>query len=228
MTDIKTMMQVFQVCDSTFPIGTFNHSFGMENYLFERKIKKAPQFKMWIESYFHSQYRYGEGLLTLLCHDASLEDILTYDDIITQSTLAKETREGTKMIARQMYILIQKMYGDTFSLLNSYVAKIENEQAYGNPAIIFSLFAYALGLSPQEVFTMYGYSIVSTLVQNGVRSIPLGQREGQVILHELITLIDKLYHEVATYDEELLGANAPGLELAQIRHEVQAARLFMS
>lgn len=228
MTDIKTMMQVFQVCDSTFPIGTFNHSFGMENYLFERKIKKAPQFKMWIESYFHSQYRYGEGLLTLLCHDASLEDILTYDDIITQSTLAKETREGTKMIARQMYILIQKIYGDTFSLLNSYVAKIENEQAYGNPAIIFSLFAYALGLSPQEVFTMYGYSIASTLVQNGVRSIPLGQREGQVILHELITLIDKLYHEVATYDEELLGANAPGLELAQIRHEVQAARLFMS
>ena len=75
---------------------------------------------------------------------------------------------------------------------------------------------------------MYGYSIASTLVQNGVRSIPLGQREGQVILHELITLIDKLYHEVATYDEELLGANAPGLELAQIRHEVQAARLFMS
>ena len=26
-------LDLFQICDSTFPIGSFNHSFGMENYL---------------------------------------------------------------------------------------------------------------------------------------------------------------------------------------------------
>ena len=29
--DVMAYARLFQVCDSTFPIGSFNHSFGMEN-----------------------------------------------------------------------------------------------------------------------------------------------------------------------------------------------------
>lgn len=228
MADTKTLMDVFQICDSTFPIGTFNHSFGMENYLVNRKIKKAPQFKCWLMNYFRSQYCFGEGLLTLLCEEATLTEILRYDDLMTKSTLAKETRDGTKLIARQMYLLIQKIYGDAFPLLNDYVEAVEEGKAYGNPALVFAIFAYAKGLSSQEVFTLYGYSVASTLTQNAVRSVPLGQREGQVILHDVIKEIEGLYENVCTFDEDYLGANSPGLEIAQILHESQAARLFMS
>ena len=57
--DMAVLLQAFQVCDSTFPIGTFNHSFGMETYTFEGTIRKAPDFDAWIERYFGSQYRYG-------------------------------------------------------------------------------------------------------------------------------------------------------------------------
>lgn len=228
MADTKTIMEVFQVCDSTFPIGTFNHSFGMENYLSEHKIKKAPEFEEWLESYFSSQYCFGEGLLCILCQEASLEDVLRLDDLITKSTLALETREGTKRIAKQMYLLIQKIYGETIPLLNDYIARIEKEEAYGNPAIVFSLFAYSRKLTREEVFCLYGYSVASTLVQNAVRAVPLGQRAGQVILHDIMKQIETSYREVLQFDESFLGANAPGLELAQIRHESQAARLFMS
>ncbi len=38
--DILNYLDIFQICDSTFPIGSFNHSFGMENYLYNNKIKK--------------------------------------------------------------------------------------------------------------------------------------------------------------------------------------------
>lgn len=75
---------------------------------------------------------------------------------------------------------------------------------------------------------MYGYSIGSTMVQNAVRAIPLGQRDGQVVLNNIIKLLGKLYPEVEKLDESYLGANVPGLELAQIKHETQGSRLFMS
>lgn len=233
---MKTLLDVFQVCDSTFPIGTFNHSFGMENYLSRRVIRKAPAFKTWIENYFRSQFRYGEGLLTVLCYktldendeEKAFQHILHYDDVMTKSTPAIETREGTKMIARQMYLLIRKMYGDTIPMLSAYADRVENDQAYGNPAIVFSLFAHSRGIAVRDAFEMYGYSVASTLVQNAVRSVPLGQREGQVILHDVIGLIDRLYDKSASLPEICLGANAPGLELAQIAHETQPARLFMS
>lgn len=236
--DMQNILEVFQVCDSTFPIGTFNHSFGMENYESRRVMRKAPQFREWIENYFRSQYRYGEGFLVVLCYEAMdanagdqaavLKKLLRYDDIITKSTVAAETRDGAKMIARQMYLLIKKMYGDTVPYLSPYIEKVEEEAAYGNPAIVFSLFAHSRKIPVQDAFEMYGYSVASTLVQNAVRSVPLGQREGQVILRDVIELIGSLYEKSFSLPEDCLGANAPGLELAQILHETQEARLFMS
>lgn len=225
-------MEVFQICDSTFPIGTFNHSFGMENYLRDNRIRKAPDFKIWLTNYYRSQFRYGEGLLTILCYRAleegSPEKIASYDDLLTRSTLAIETRNGTKLIAKQMLLLVKKIHGDRIPYLKEYEEAVKAGKAFGNPAAVFTIFAHASGMTEEESFLMYGYSVASTLVQNAVRSVPLGQREGQFILREIIDLLGELYTDAAGLDADLLGANTPGLELAQICHETQEARLFMS
>lgn len=221
----------FQMCDSTFPIGTFHHSFGMENYLREGRIRKGKDFRMWIENYYRSQFLYGEGLLLLLVFRALDEDsfkkIPELDDLLTRSTPALETRNGTKKIARQMLILARTLHRD-IPWMDAYETSIADGRAHGNPAVVFALFAHAQGLCAQESFLMYGYSVASTLVQNAVRSIPLGQREGQVILTDVIRLLGQLYPQAAELDEDCLGASAPGLELAQILHETQEGRLFMS
>lgn len=204
----------------------------MENYLHEKTIRKAPEFKEWIENYYRSQFKYGEGLLTVLCYKAldngDFDKLIKYDHIMNSSTLALETRNGTKLIAKQMVILIKKIYGDKIELLNQYSEVINQGQAFGNPAIVFSIFAHYKKMTVTDAFLMYGYSVASTLVQNAVRSVPLGQREGQVILNDVIELLGKLYKSVQKMDEEYLGANVPGLELAQINHETQSSRLFMS
>lgn len=231
-TELIRRLEVFQICDSTFPIGTFNHSFGMENYLRDNRIRKAPDFQQWIESYYRSQYLYGEGLLTILTwralEEGEPERIPAYDEWLTKSTLATETRNGTKLIARQMMILVRKVHGDRVPYLPEYERAIAEGRAYGSPAIVFTLFAHAMGMSCEETFLMYGYSVASTLVQNAVRSIPLGQRQGQVILRDIIDLLGDLYGQAQELDADCLGANTPGLELAQICHETQEARLFMS
>ena len=185
--EILNYLEAFQICDSTFPIGTFNHSFGMENYLHDWRIKKAPEFNVWITNYYRSQFKYGEGLLTKICYEAiehdDFEKIIEYDNSLTKATLALETREGTKMIAHQMIGLINRIYGNSINLLNRYEQAIDDGKAYGNPAIVFTIFAHYKGLKQRNLTLMYGYSVASTLVQNAVRAIPLGQKEGQVILN---------------------------------------------
>lgn len=232
LTKKLNYLEVFQICDSTFPIGTFNHSFGMENYLRTNVMKKSSEFKIWLENYYRSQFRFGEGLLVKLCYEAIEHDdfakLIDYDDQITKSTLATETRNGTKLIAHQMIILIEKIYGDKVPHLHDYAQAIEDGKAYGNPAIVFSIFAHYKEVPLMDAFLMYGYSVASTLVLNAVRAVPVGQREGQVILNDLIKLLKPLYKRVMKLDESFLGANAPGLEMAQINHETQESRLFMS
>ena len=224
-------LDLFQICDSTFPIGSFNHSFGMENYLSDGRIKKADDFNIWIKNFFESQFTYGEGLLVLLSLEAlslnKLNLLKDYDRILTISTLAKETRNGTKLIGKQMLRLIEGIHGNIPGL-EKYMKWIAEGESYGNPAVVFSIFAHSIGISKEDAFLYYGYSIASTLVQNAVRAIPLGQREGQVILRNINEMLSDLYETAKELSVDELGANAPGIEMAQIRHERQEARLFMS
>lgn len=224
-------LDLFQICDSTFPIGSFNHSFGMENYLSDGRIKKADDFDVWIRNFFRSQFTYGEGLLVLLSLDALNQNkfnlLKEYDRELTLSTPAKETRNGTKLIGKQMLRLIEGIHGN-IPELEEYKKWILEGEVYGNPAVVFSVFAHSLGISKEDAFLYYGYSIASTLVQNAVRAIPLGQREGQIILRNINEMLLDLYESAKELSVDELGANAPGIEMAQIRHERQEARLFMS
>ncbi|WP_438758836.1 urease accessory protein UreF [Enterococcus sp. AZ126] len=223
-------LDVVQVCDSTFPIGTFNHSFGMENYLRTDKIVNADDFEIWLDTYLKTQFKYGEGLLIKLCFNAleeeEIEKIWEYDQLITCSSQAAETRNGTKMIAKQMIDLVQTLHD--IPLLEEYKQRIKQTIVYGNPAIVFAIFAHDKGLEVEEATLLYGYSINSTMIQNAVRAVPLGQKSGQLILQRTIPLLEGILTEIKQLDASYLGANVPGIELSQINHETQIFRLFMS
>lgn len=68
------------------------------------------------------------------------------------------------------------IYGNSINLLNRYEQAIDDGKAYGNPAIVFTIFAHYKGLKQRDLTLMYGYGVASTLVQNAVRAIPLGQK----------------------------------------------------
>lgn len=233
---IRKMLEVFQICDSTFPIGTFNHSYGMETYLRENKIKDNDSFKKWMETFLKTQFKWGEGLLVRLTMEAlkqnDIEKIWQYDQKITKSSAAIETRKGARLIAEQMIILILKIYGKDDSpmikLIREYQEKIKKEESFGNPAIVFAMFMTYEDLDEIESVSYYGYSIVTTMIQNAVRAIPLGQKAGQKIMHDIFSDVLTVCQEIFTMDENLLGANVPGIELAQINHETTIFRLFMS
>lgn len=222
-------LKMIQVCDSTFPIGTFNHSYGMETYLREDIINDSKTFTQWLKAYLDTQFCYGEGLLIKLCYEnflQNVDELWVYDKIITHSTQALETRKGTKMVAKQMIQLIQSLY--SIELLDCYEKRINEGLSHGHPAIIFAIFTKELGLSVSEAICFYGYSVLSTMIQNAVRAIPLGQKDGQLILFQLFPELVDLSESINDLDSSYLGVMMPGIELAQIRHETQMFRLFMS
>ncbi|MBM7635327.1 urease accessory protein UreF [Streptococcus saliviloxodontae] len=223
-------LEVIQICDSTFPIGTFNHSFGMENYLREDTITNAKEFEIWQDTFLKTQYKYGEAFVICLVYKSleagELDKVWEYDQILTMSSQASETRNGTKMIAKQMLNLIQKLC--PLDHLATYQKRIRAGQSFGNPGIVFALYAYHKRLSAQEAMMLYGYSIISTMVQNAVRAIPLGQIAGQEIVKNTFPILEEIYQDIKDRDELLLGANTPGIELSQVKHETQIFRLFMS
>ena len=71
---LQDYLEIVQIVDSTFPIGSFNHSFGMENYLREDTVTDDKGYEEWQEAYLASQFKYGEGLVIKLVYDAMVTD----------------------------------------------------------------------------------------------------------------------------------------------------------
>ena len=228
--DILKHLRVIQICDSNFPIGSFNHSYGMETYLRLKKVYDTNTFNSWLDVYLKEQFIYSDGLAIRLLYSflekSDMESIYELDRLITVQTVAKESRNGGKLVASRMIKLFMDLYD--FDLLKEYNDKLRKKEIFGHPALVFGILMYSLNFNLKEAIIYHMYSTVSTLISNAVRTIPLGQKDGQILLKNYSEEFIHLYEKIMNLDHDDFGANSPGLELSQIKHETMEFRLFMS
>ena len=155
-----------------------------------------------------------------------MESIYELDRLITVQTVAKESRNGGKLVASRMIKLFMDLYD--LDLLKDYDKKIRKKEVFGHPALVFGMLMYSLNFNLKEAIIYHMYSTISTLISNAVRTIPLGQKDGQILLKNFSEEFTSLYEKIMHLDYDDFGANSPGLELSQIKHETMEFRLFMS
>ncbi|WCR28934.1 urease accessory protein UreF [Paenibacillus thiaminolyticus] len=247
MSDISTssLLTLLQWCDSNFPSGAFNHSFGLETYMQAGQVTDKASFKLWLEAYVLEQLVYNDLLACRLAYEAlegnalnanaleaneqeanELEEIWRMDRLMTIQCMPRETREGMRRIGERMVKLATDLYDSP--ALAQYSKRLAVKESFGHPAIAFAMMAFHVGVGKETAVLSCLYSSVSGMVQNGVRAIPLGQTDGQKLLRELQPLLEQAVHQVQTLTIDDLGVVAPGLECAQMRHEQLHIRLFMS
>jgi len=93
--------------------------------------------------------------------------------------------------------------------------------------------AYAYGaarwdIAGDEALTAYLWSWVENQVLAAVKTVPLGQTDGQRMMLALGERAADVAARAATLDDDGLGNFAPGLALLSARHETQYSRLFRS
>ena len=71
-------------------------------------------------------------------------------------------------------------------------------------------------------------AFVVGIVSVWVRGIPIGQNAGQRVLRALHEDVARGVERIGSMADHEAGATSPGLEIAQMRHAWQRARMFMS
>lgn len=223
-------MALLQLGDSNFPSGAFSHSFGLETYIQEGSVHNRTTFFEWIRVYLEKQMAYTDGLACRLTFDAlnhnEMNEIWSLDQKLFVQNIPEETRQANRRIGERLI----KMGVDLYAIpsLNVYLEKIRTKEAFGHPAIVFAIICCFFKIGKKQAILTYLYSSIGTLVQNGVRGIPLGQTDGQRILLEIHPKLLKTIEQIEMLEPDDLGAVTPGLEIAQMRHQRLHARLFMS
>lgn len=224
------LFHLLQICDSNFPSGAFSHSFGLETYIQEEKVIDKETFFLAIKQFLHSQFVYVDGLACRLSYEAiqesRLEKVWQIDKELFALSNARETREGNKRIGRQLVKIMNELYRN--ELLKDYESRIKAKQIHGHSSIVFAIVCLGLKIDITTTLSSYLFSTTSSLIQNGVRGIPLGQTDGQKLLCEIQPFLCEKVEEIMHLSEDEFGACAPGLEIAQMIHEQLSVRLFMS
>ena len=232
-----------QLCDSALPTGAFSHSFGLETYICEGVVDGEASFVSWLRALVSTQLTFSEGLGLRLAFEAVAADdweAIAHLDalLVAQAVPIQVRRAGVTMGRRMLTIARLALEGtDGGRLLSRYAALVDTGNAgdtgdtggcRSHPAIVLAIAGYALGAPPAAVAAAYLQSSVISLTQNAVRAIPLGQDAGQRAIASVRGDVRAAVRRIGSLDETDLGAAAPGIEISQMRHERQRARMFMS
>lgn len=238
-----------QLCDSALPTGAFSHSFGLETYICEGVVDGEATFVSWLRALVSTQLTFSEGLGLRLAFEAVAADdweAIAHLDalLVAQAVPIQVRRAGVTMGRRMLTIARLALEGtDGGRLLSRYAALIDtgvtgnagdtggtkgSGGCRSHPAIVLAIAGYALGAPAAAVAAAYLQSSVISLTQNAVRAIPLGQDAGQRAIASVRGDVRAAVRRIGGLDEMDLGAAAPGIEISQMRHERQRARMFMS
>lgn len=223
-------LRLFQFCDSQFPTGAFSHSFGLETYIQRESVNNDDTFVQWLKLFLNEQLTYSDGLAMRIVYEAleanDTEKISRMDQLIFVQSIPKETRVGAKQMGTRMVKLATELYDSEW--INWYHEQMKNKKAKLHPAICFTMLGYHLGVDIGTIIDYYLYQNVSSLTQNAVRAIPLGQTAGQKVVTQMVPYIEETRNHILSLDESDFGMTAPGLELNQMEHENVNVRIFIS
>lgn len=229
LTDIA-LLQLIQVHDSAFPIGSYTQSYGMETYIQEDRLQTKEDLIDFCTSFLFHNLVSGDAILIQAAYEATKEQdmrqLLYLEQLCGAMKLAKESREASVNLGRQFIKTIMPLGTDP--LLTEWKRRIDANEIKGHYAILYGIYSTTIGVDCHHAVMTYLYSTLSGLVQNAVRAVPFGQNTGVQAMHALLAPITEAAKLVSTLGVEDISNNALGIELASMKHEYLFSRLFIS
>jgi urease accessory protein len=213
-----------QLCDSALPTGAFAHSLGFESYIECGLVHDEESFGVWLAAFISQQLTYSDGLaIRFFYEDAPLADL---DSLLTAQLLPRQVREASTKMGGRLLEIGAEIFPSPG--LAEYRELVSARRAAGHQPLAFAVVARSLGVPLPAALAAYLFATVTSLTQNAVRAIPLGQNAGQRLLRTAADDVAAAVGRISHLTMEDFGAVSLGLEISQMRHERQRARMFMS
>lgn len=222
VTDYQLALQ--QLVDSALPTGAFAHSLGFETYVDAGFVSDEGSFGTWLSAFISQSLSYSDGLAIRFLYEGW--ELGELDELLSASLLPRQVREASvKMGLRLLEIGAEVFPSPELELYRDMVA---TGRAAGHQPLAFAVVARSLRVPLPEALAAYLFAAVTSLTQNAVRAIPLGQNAGQRLLRQAADGVAAAVERIPHLTPDDFGAVTPGLEISQMRHERQRARMFMS
>ena len=225
-----TLLALLQLGDGLFPAGGFAHSFGLETYAQEGRVRDRVGLEAFVTAHLEGAAGPGDAVaVAVAARLATAADVAAWCELDARLDAMKavpEFRAASRQMGRQTARVAAALGEDT--VLASIARAIDDGLAPGHHAAVFGAAAGRLGAEPEAGAAAYLYSTAALLVGAGLRLLPLGQLDGQRVLAAMRPRIARLAAEAARATAEDMWTFTPALELAGLPHASLEMRLFRS
>lgn len=216
------LLKMIQICDSLFPIGAFTLSNGLETFVSNGKISTAEDLEQYINSYLQILPYNDLGVMYLsYMHAEDRNYIETLNQLSLIYKIPMEVRDGSRKLCSRFLKLWNHI--KEYDSLREYQKLPE-----GNYAIAVGLYAKEIGIAIEDAVSIYAYSLLTAMVTNAVKTVPLSQKDGQRILFEVQEKLPTVCEKTLQISMDDLGIGGTEFDIAAMNHEILYSRLYMS
>ena len=227
---LETLLVLLQLGDGLFPAGGFAHSFGLETYAQEGRVRDRDGLDAFVTAHLEGAAGPGDAVAVAIATRRAVEGDLAawyaLDARLDAMKTVPEFRTASRQMGRQTARVAAALGDDR--VLASIVSAIDDGLVPGHHATVFGAAAGRLGAAAEAAAAAYLYSTAALLVGAGLRLLRLGQLDAQRVLAAARPRIARLAADAARAGVDDMWTFTPALELAGLRHASLEMRLFRS
>lgn len=215
--------RLLQLVSPSLPIGAYTYSQGIEWAVEEGWIRSGEDLFDWLSGLMRNSLAHLELPVILRMLQAwrnrDQDAIRRWNTYLLASRETRELRLEESNRARALTRVLLPLEPTA----GEYEELLRQTQHAG-----FSYACHAWSIENDDAVTGLVWSWLENLVLAAVKSIPLGQSEGQQVMFKLAGQIPELVQCAADLADDEIGASSMALAIASSRHETLYTRLFRS
>jgi urease accessory protein len=220
----RSLYRLLAWLSPAYPIGAFSYSHGVETAVEEGFIKDRASLVTWLETVLRDGTGRVDGaLLAAAWRAADARDWHLFGKIAERAAAWRGTSE--------MALESRQQGGSFLSITRTAWPHPDFDAVEGELALPVAV-ALATALHEVALATAlegYLHAFTANLISAAVRSVPLGQTDGQIALATLEPAVRQTVEAaLAVTDLDEVGTATPLLDWCSLRHETQYTRLFRS
>lgn len=227
--DMTTVMRLLQFTDSTFPVGTFSFSNGLETASFLGIVKDAPTLEAFAEAQAR-QAAFSDGVAALHAHRAFMhgdyDKCVEMDKFLIMFKMNAEARMMIQRMGKKLAELGVKLFDEP--MIARWLEDIKAEKTPGTYPVAQGMVFAAAGISEKDLFCSHQYGIVNMVLSAALRCVRVSHYDTQLILEKLAANVEPLYEEASVMQPQDMNAFYPELDILASLHEKGNMRMFMN
>ena len=227
---IAQQLALMQLSDSFFPSGSFTLSHGLESLVQENQLRSTQELQTFLRLLLRNKVGVTDTVALIHAYRGSaiadLDAVRAADAQLFAQTLVEKTRETQRKSGRALLMVASSTWQD--SQLNSLNEDAATGKIHCLHPVIFAVVGRAALLSEQDTVLAFLHSFVTGLLGAAIRLSVVGHMQAQRILLALAPEIETIYQTAASMNLDEMWSCTPAIDLAQMRHQKLAHRLFAS